>query len=61
MCDGYLISIYGLEVRATFQPFYDLLSLVVNIFRQMITRNSTPGEEVGYMAFAGHNLVITVL
>ena len=54
------LSIYGLELCATLRSFYDLLSHVVNIIRQMITRNSTPGKEVGYKAFARHNPVITV-
>ena len=45
---------------ATLRPFYDLLSLFVNIIGQVITRNSTSGEEVGYMALAGHNSVTMI-
>jgi hypothetical protein len=39
---------------------YDLLSLVISIIGQVITRNSTSDEEAGYMTFVHHDLVITV-
>src|SRR5688572_18982689 len=54
----HFLSIYGLEGRAPFQPFYDLLSLFVSIIGQMITRNSSSGEEVGHMAIARLDPVI---
>ncbi len=54
------LPINGLKVCTIFQHFYDFLGPSINMFGQVITRNSASGEEVGYMAFARHNPAITV-